>query len=162
MIALLKSDRFGMEISFWEWKCVTSIVNVKIRPFRYGNKLEKAQNWRGKLSQNQTVSVWKFTDTARSVYNCFFVKIRPFRYGNCILTPPYNIVNLLLKSDRFGMEIRKFLLHLSFYFVKIRPFRYGNSTVNAIKIITLKLVKIRPFRYGNYTFISIPNLNHNC
>ncbi len=34
---LLKSDRFGMEISFASFDLLKLCVRVKIRPFRYGN-----------------------------------------------------------------------------------------------------------------------------
>ena len=78
----LKSDRFGMEIS--------SLINlpaisetVKIRPFRYGN---------GRVRKY-----------IKRMYG--EVKIRPFRYGNLLIFSAIASSKILLKSDRFGMEI---------------------------------------------------------
>ena len=34
---LLKSDRFGMEIYLVSWDYLKNDIDVKIRPFRYGN-----------------------------------------------------------------------------------------------------------------------------
>ena len=62
----------------------------------------------------------------------------------------------LLKSDRFGMEIKnlKIIEEDINYKVKIRPFRYGNFSLIQKQIANLFKVKIRPFRYGNNNFIS--------
>ena len=83
------------------------------------------------------------------------------------------MLKLLLKSDRFGMEINKiFRVCLCYSVVKIRPFRYGNYywtcnyghdyemlksdrfgmeiiLLSSIKSMNITPVKIRPFRYGN-------------
>ena len=56
-----------------------------------------------------------------------------------------------LKSDRFGMEMKKYDMFKESYLgeiVKIRPFRYGN-VLQQHTYFPVKLVKIRPFRYGN-------------
>ena len=83
---MLKSDRFGMEILPLSYSsCSFVLPLVKIRPFRYGNFDEK---------------------TKETIFDKFMVKIRPFRYGNVVGLFIRDYL-LELKSDRFGMEIQK-------------------------------------------------------
>jgi len=113
MIALLKSDRFGMEITFKIFLVIPLPIDVKIRPFRYGN----TKIFKNKLKLQ------------------LLVKIRPFRYGNFL--PPFFVFFLFwvkIRPFRYG-NVRGWLTPIAgMVKVKIRPFRYGNtlSTMNLI------------------------------
>ncbi|GEM_PF-1745577 len=108
---MLKSDRFGMEISYWIDKHVAMWLKiVKIRPFRYGNYC--LYNWSSFNSFSISVKIRPFRYGNYCLYNwssfnsfSISVKIRPFRYGNLSFLFKKKVVAVLLKSDRFGMEI---------------------------------------------------------
>ncbi len=111
MIALLKSDRFGMEIKKRVLKRKV-IHPVKIRPFRYGNIIKdpltqlpyipglKSDRFGMEILYNRALSSLEILN---------IVKIRPFRYGNIIGISAVMSSYIPLKSDRFGMEMLLYL-----------------------------------------------------
>ena len=79
----IRPFRYG-NFNFRNLEIFKNFVKVKIRPFRYGNSCG------GEVTVDEDKSI---------------VKIRPFRYGNLLSSKIHSVINLL-KSDRFGMEIR--------------------------------------------------------
>ncbi len=79
----------------------------------------------------------------------FYVKIRPFRYGNPItFTVSFHV--LLLKSDRFGMEMQEGTYTITAV-CALKSDRFGMEINFSISVLIRNIsdVKIRPFRYGN-------------
>ena len=84
---------------------VIILLNVKIRPFRYGNygirKLEK-------VGEAVKIRPFRYGNSSGCSKNheAYEVKIRPFRYGNLKYIVEATKNKMTLKSDRFGMEMR--------------------------------------------------------
>ena len=87
MIALLKSDRFGMESEVLVSEINKLIKDVKIRPFRYGKISRIITHIKNLLLlKSDRFGMERTIWASATIIQISKVKIRPFRYGKILVT----------------------------------------------------------------------------